>query len=130
MATALALLADVAHEGSIACADAHAVAAALGISPQELGALVDETTAYRFDRCQLGLFGYGQKGTEAYKIVQAATYCPPAIVAAITERALDGRVPCVALWEVAAQFRYPRLGIANIVQALGLKVKPCQLGCF
>jgi len=130
MPDTLQLLAEVAVEGAIGCADAHRVAAELAISPQELGALVNRSSDYRFDRCQLGLFGYGKKGAEAYKIVLPAAHCPEAIVAAIQERTMDGRVSCAALWEIATRFRYPRLGIANIAQALGLKVKPCQLGCF
>ena len=130
MTNPLEHLAQVAVEGQIACVDAHQLATELGLTSQEIGALVNRETTYRFDRCQLGLFGYGQKGTEAYKIVTPAPHCPPAIVAAIEERTVDGRVSCLALWEIAAQYRYPRLGIANIAQALGLKVKPCQLGCF
>lgn len=130
MSTAQTLLASVARDGFIACVDAHWVAAQLGLSPQALGALVDEGGLYRFDRCQLGLFGYGQKGSAGYKIVQPAAFCPEDISRALTARAIDGRVPCRALWDVADEFRYPRLQIANIAQALGLKVKPCQLGCF
>jgi len=130
MPEAAELLAAVARDGQIACKDAHRVAVQTGMSPQEMGRLVNRQTTYRFNRCQLGLFGYGAKGTAGYRIVQAAAYCPEAIVAAIEANVIDGCVPCLALWEVAAQFRYPRLGVANIVQALGLKVKPCQLGCF
>jgi hypothetical protein len=130
MENARQLLAQVADQGCIGCADAHRIAAELALSPQELGSLVNRETDYRFDRCQLGLFGYGKKGTEAYKIVLPAQHCPDAIMAAIQERTIDGRVPCAALWEIAARFRYPRLGVSNIAQALGLKVKPCQLGCF
>jgi len=128
MDKAIKIVTAVAVDGQVACADAHRVAAELGLSPQELGALVNRDTALRFDRCQLGLFGYGQKGTEEYKIIQPALHCNEAVVAAIQERTVDGRVACTALWEIAARFRYPRLGVANIAQAMGLKVKPCQLG--
>ncbi|NLX36356.1 MAG: hypothetical protein GXY68_06690 [Chloroflexi bacterium] len=130
MTATLERIMQSSHQGVIDCQTAHGLAAELGLTPRALGQLIDEQTELRFDRCQLGLFGYGKKGTEAYKIVQAAKHCPPEIVAAIQLQVVDGRVPCTALWAIAQQFRYPRLGIGNIAEALGLKAKPCQLGCF
>ncbi len=117
-------------EGFLACADAHALAQELGLSPRALGKIVNARTDVRFDRCQLGLFGYGPKAEGKSKIVLKAQNLPEEIVQAIQERTKDGRISCLALWEIAERFRYPRLGIANIAEALELKVTPCQLGCF
>jgi hypothetical protein len=130
MTITIARITQASQQGTIGCEAAHRLAAELGLTPQALGQLVNDQTELRFDRCQLGLFGYGRKGTEAYRIVQPAGHCPAEIVAAIQAQTVEGRVSCNALWAIAAEFRYPRLGIANIAEALGLKVKPCQLGCF
>jgi len=119
----------VAVHGEVACADAHQVAARLGIDPLRLDPLMDKVSL-RFNRCQLGLFGYGSKAEGKSKIVLPAANIPPEIEAALRAHTVDGRIPCVKVWDIAEQFKYPRLGIANIIQALGIRVSPCQLGCF
>ncbi len=116
--------------GELACADAHAIAARLGISPQELGRLVTEETDVRIYRCQLGLFGYGPKAEGKSKIVLKAVHIPEDIERAIKAKVVDGRIACQDVWAIAERFKYPRLGMANIVEAMGLRVRPCQLGCF
>jgi hypothetical protein len=55
---------------------------------------------------------------------------PDDLRAAIASRASDGHISCLATWEIAAQFKYPRLGVANVTESMGLRIKPCQLGCF
>ena len=52
---------SLAVEGELACADAHTIAAELGQSPAQLGKEVNRASDLRFNRCQLGLFGYGLK---------------------------------------------------------------------
>jgi hypothetical protein len=121
---------DRAFAGSVSCADGHAIAQVLAVSPLEVGRAVNEKTGLRFHRCQLGLFGYGPKAEHKSKIVLPATNLPDEIVAAINEATVQGRISCAAAWEIAERFAYPRLGIANILQALRIKVAPCQLGCF
>jgi len=123
----------VEHEtvsGELACADAHAIAERIGLSPLELGRLVTRETPVRFSRCQLGLFGYGPKAEGKSKIVLKAARVPEDIEQAIRSKAVNGRIACQDAWAIAEQFKYPRLGIANIIQAMDLKVTPCQLGCF
>jgi hypothetical protein len=120
---------SLALGSELACADAHELAAGLGVVPGEVGRVAN-TTAVRISRCQLGLFGYGSKAEGKSKIVLKATNVPEDIGAAIESRAVNGALSCLAAWEIAAQFKYPRLGIANIAEALGLRIKPCQLGCF
>ena len=100
------------------------------VEPMELAEAVDRASGLRFNRCQLGLFGYGPKAEHKHKIVLAAQTVPAEIEAALRSRMNGNAIACVAVWEVAEQFKYPRLGMANIVQALGFKVAPCQLGCF
>ncbi|NLG51211.1 MAG: hypothetical protein GX552_13975 [Chloroflexi bacterium] len=119
-----------AVEGEIACADAHDIARLFDITPIELSKQVNRNTDLRFNRCQLGLFGFGPKAEGKSKIVLRATNIPPEIEAALQAKATNGRISCAAVWEIADQFKYPRLGIANIIETLDLRVKPCQLGCF
>jgi hypothetical protein len=121
---------NIAVNGEIACADAHALAEQLGIAPGALARVVNARTDMRFNRCQLGLFGFGSKAEGKSKIVLVAAYVPPEIAEALQAKVKEGRISCKAVWEIAEQFKYPRLGIANIIEALGLRVKPCQLGCF
>ena len=121
---------EVARNGELSCANAHDTAAELGITPLEMGPIVNRASNLRFYRCQLGLFGYGLKSEGKSKIVLKATNVPQEIEDALTSRTTNGRIACEAVWEVAQQFEYPRLGLGNIVEALGLKVTPCQLGCF
>lgn len=121
---------EVAVNGEVACADAHSIARAQALDPMELGKVVNRVSGLRFNRCQLGLFGYGPKSEGKHKIVVAAAVIPPEIEIALRAHLVNNAISCLAVWQVAEQFKYPRLGMANIVQALGFKVAPCQLGCF
>lgn len=120
----------MAVNGQVACADAHRVANTLEIEPIELGKAVTRASGLRFNRCQLGLFGYGSKAEGKSKIVMTAVDVPPEIESALRTHLVNNAISCLVVWQVAEQFKYPRLGLANIVQALGFKVAPCQLGCF
>lgn len=119
-----------AVQGALACADAHAIAGMFDISPEEVGRIINRLTSLRFYHCQLGLFGYGPKAEGRSKIVLKAVNLPEEIVEAVQGASQGGRISCRAVWEIAGRFAYPRLGIANILEALGIKVSPCQLGCF
>ncbi len=119
-----------AVDGQVACADAHAIAEEMGISPLEVGKAVNRASSLRFYRCQLGVFGYGPKAEGKHKIVLPAAHVPPEIEAALLKVSRDGRISCADVWAVAERFRYPRLGMANIIEAMGLKLYRCQIGCF
>ena len=121
---------DRATDGQISCAKAHQIAAELGVEPLAVGAAVNRGADVRFGRCQLGLFGYGSKAEGKSKIVLAAKHVPAEIEQAILQQVRSGRISCTAAWQIADQFEYPRLGLANILEAMGIKVSPCQLGCF
>lgn len=121
---------EEAVDGQLSCVNAHAIAAELDVSPLEVGKVVNRDTHLRFYRCQLGLFGYGPKPEGKHKIVQEAPRVPEEIEEALMAHTRDGHIACKAVWNIADDFEYPRLGMANIVESLGLKVTPCQLGCF
>lgn len=119
-----------AANGEISCAAAHRLAQEAGAEPIEIGRLVNRDTDLRFYRCQLGFFGYGPKAEGKHRIVLEARDVPEEIAAALRARTRDGRISCLDAWRVADEFEYPRLAIANIIERMGLRVKPCQLGCF
>jgi hypothetical protein len=65
-----------------------------------------------------------------YKILKPMASMPEPLEQAITTAARDGRISCAKLWKIAEQFGISRHQVGNAADTLGLKVKPCQLGCF
>lgn len=114
----------------LTCEAAHAVARELGIDPLLVG---DQATAsgIRITHCQLGFFGYAEKkGMPGYKIIQKLDSVPEAVATAVHQAVEDGKISCAALWEIGQTHGVPKLDMGNIVETLGLKTRPCQLGCF
>lgn len=120
---------EVYPDEGLPCAVAHYIAADLGVTPLQVGETADQT-GVRITMCQLGLFGYAVKGRPSYRIRQPMEDVPEQLERAIREATVDGRVSCAALWRIGAEQGYSRPEMGNAVEALGLKVKPCQLGCF
>jgi len=116
-------------ESDLPCAVAHYIAAELGVAPLEVGETATEL-GVRGSMCQLGLFGYAPKGRPAARIRQPMENVPDDLASAIRAAVVDGRVSCAALWRIAAEFDLSRLEVGNANEALGIKVKPCQLGFF
>lgn len=113
----------------ISCASAHRIAEDLGVAPIAVGNLVNGTDL-RFYRCQMGFFGYGVKAEGTHRIVRPADIVPDEVREALAPHIVDGRIPCAVAWQVADRLEYPYLAMANILERLGYRVKPCQLGCF
>jgi len=107
------------------CAVAFAVAEALGVSPAEVGRSAD-LIGCRMTKCQLGLFGYAPEK----KIVKPKLPVDPALAAALNDAAPEGRLSCKKAWELAARFGVRKMTVSGACEALGLKIKPCQLGAF
>jgi hypothetical protein len=118
-----------AHDGQLPCALAHKVADELGVMPEVLGAAAKEA-GIRITRCQMGLFGYGPKGTPSYRVVRAADHCPEDLTAEAKAALVDSRLPCRAAWALAKRRGLTYRGMGDILEAPGLKVKPCKLGQF
>lgn len=118
-------LATAAPEGSLSCAAAFEVSARIGRPPAEIGNAAD-LLKIRLVKCQLGLFGY----TPDKKIVNAAPAMKPELAAAIQEKLHEGRLPCSLAWDLAKTFNLPRMAVSAACEALGVKIKPCQLGAF
>ena len=84
----------------------------------------------RISMCQIGMFGYAVKGHPAYRTRQAAEHVPDDVAAAIRSATVDGRIACDVLWRIAEEHDLSRLEAGNAIEGLGIRAKPCQLGCF
>ena len=114
-----------AANGEINCADASAIAENFRVDMLEIGATID-LLEIRLKRCQLGLFGYGQKKG----VVKPAVKVSTELEKAIRGNLADGRLPCIAAWDIADRASIARMDVASACEALKIKIKPCQLGAF
>lgn len=120
-------IASTQKEDRLPCALAHTLARQNGWSPAQVGQRATDL-GVKITLCQLGLFGYkafGQKGA-----VQAFATVPEEVAAAIRAVAVGGKLPCKGLWKIGERYGLPRVAVGRAAEALGLKVSPCQLGCF
>lgn len=116
-------------QGGLACAAAFRMAEDLRVAPLQVGQEADRR-GVRLNRCQLGLFGYGDKAKGRHRILEPAETVPPELAQALRDELRDGRLPCKAVWEVGARYGVARLEVAAAAEALGIKMGPCQLGAF
>jgi len=117
------------NEDQLSCALAHKLAREWGVMPEALGAAAKEA-GIGIIRCQMGLFGFGPKGTPSYRVVQPADHVPEALSLEVQSALINGRLPCRVAWKLGQQhgLAYRRMG--DVLDALKIKVKPCQLGQF
>ncbi len=116
-------------DGKLPCGRAHAVARKLGVDPLTVGRAADEA-GIRISHCLLGLFGYGPKSEGKHKIVQPMDEVPAQLATRLRAAAEGQGITCAAVWQVADELGFSRLEAAGAVEALGLRVSRCQLGCF
>jgi hypothetical protein len=116
---------EKAAKGALPCAEAERIGAALGVKLEEVGRTLD-LLELRIGRCQLGLFGYGPER----KAVHPAESVAPDLGEAIRGRLADGRLPCKAAWEIAAELGITRMGVSAACETQKIRIKPCQLGAF
>lgn len=117
------------EEGKLPCAQAFAIAHSLGVTPLAVGMAANEAGIH-ISHCQLGLFGYGPKAEGKHKIVHPMDQVPERLAARLRAKAKADGIPCAAIWRVADALGYSRLEASSAVEAMGLRVSPCQLGCF
>jgi hypothetical protein len=114
-----------AGAGEIACAAAFQIADALGIPPAEVGKTID-LLEFRINKCQLGLFGYKPHK----KAVQPKQPANQEMEDALRKALVDGKLACSDAWRIARGFNVPKMSVSGACEALGIKIKPCQLGAF
>ncbi|MBC8463504.1 MAG: hypothetical protein H8D61_00840 [Deltaproteobacteria bacterium] len=120
-----ARLLEGACDNELACARAFEIGKETGASPEEIGRTLD-LCGVRISKCQLGLFGY----VPHKKTVKPKSSQDVRIEAAIGSGLTDERFPCRTAWDIASQFNVPKMSVSNACEAMGIKIKPCQLGAF
>lgn len=116
-------------DGQLPCARAHKLARRFGLTPLEVGQAADKADI-RIGYCLLGLFGYGPKSEGKHKIVHAMDEVPERLAARLRAAAGEDGITCAAIWQIADELGYLRLEVSSAVEAMGLQVSLCQLGCF
>jgi hypothetical protein len=116
-------------DGQLPCNHAFAIAQMLDIEPLQVGFAANEAEI-RISRCQLGLFGYGPKAEGKHKIVHPMEDVPERLAARLRTGANGENITCKVVWDAADKLGYKRIEASSAVEAMGLKVSRCQLGCF
>ena len=117
------------RDGQLPCNQAHAIAQILDVEPLTVGFAANDA-GLRISRCQLGLFGYGPKAEGKHKIVHPMEDVPERLAARLRAAAEGNKITCSAVWKVADGLGYKRIEASSAVEAMGLQVSRCQLGCF
>jgi hypothetical protein len=117
------------EDEKLPCNQACAIAQILEIPLLAVGQAATKANIH-ISRCQLGLFGFGPKAEGKHKIVHPMDEVPERLAAHLRARADKGGITCAAIWKVADELGYKRLEASSAVEAMGLKVSSCQLGCF
>jgi len=116
-----------AKNEAVTCAAAHRIAEELKLSPADIGKAID-LLEYEICKCQLGLFGYGQGPDK--KVVEPKAPENQQLEEAIRGALVDEKLTCRDAWSIASRFKIPKMTVSNACEALGIKIKPCQLGAF
>ena len=114
-----------AKDGAIACAVAFDIAKRLNVLPDSVGRTVDLMNI-KLEKCQLGLFGYSPQK----KIVAPAADIDPGLSEEIRRNLVKDRLPCRNAWEIADRLGVSKMAVSGACEAMGIKIKPCQLGAF
>jgi len=114
-----------AKNEEIPCAVAFEAVKDLNVTPADVGKTMDLANL-RLVKCQLGLFGY----TPEKKIVSARMPENPDLSEAIRAALAEQRLPCASAWDIADRFGIRKMVVSAACEALGIKIKPCQLGAF
>ena len=49
---------------------------------------------------------------------------------AISDALVQGRLPCKSAWDIALRFKMHKMKVSGACEAMGVKIKHCQLGAF
>jgi hypothetical protein len=118
-------LLDRVADGQLPCSAAFMMAKRLGTSPDAIGRAAD-LMELRLTQCQLGLFGHPSERSLAKNSVSVSPNLEEAIRAALVKDCL----PCERAWKIAKAQGMTKTEVGGACDALGIKIKPCQLGAF
>jgi len=111
-------------DNRLSCRKAHEIAADSEFTPEDIGRAAD-LMEIRLTGCQLGLFGHGKK-----EKIQAVASLDAKLEKILRESLLDGTLPCLTAWQIAADFNLQKTDITAACEAGKIKITPCQLGAF
>ena len=114
-----------AKNEKIPCAVAFEIAKALKISPEKVGKTADLMN-FKLTKCQLGLFGYKLQR----KIVEPLDSTKGDVKHAVTNALVQGRLSCLRAWDIASRLHVSKMTVSGVCEAMGIKIKDCQLGAF
>jgi hypothetical protein len=116
------------QDNRLACGTAEMIAKELGVDMSEVGKTAD-LLEFKIEKCQLGLFGYGDKPDHG-KDIKASDSVSDEMKKALEEKSGKGKVSCAALWSTADRLGVKRKEVSSTCETLNLKIKECQLGAF
>jgi hypothetical protein len=122
------IIREKSTKNGLACGMAEMISKELGVEMAEVGTTAD-LLEIKIIKCQLGLFGYGDK-PEHGKYVKAADSVSGEMEKALDDAADNGRVTCAALWSIADKLGVRRRETSAACDTLKLKIHECQLGAF
>ncbi len=111
--------------GKIKCATAFKLSEKLGILKSEIGNYADYLDL-RLEKCQIGLFGHGEKG----KLVKKIDNPDEKIQEQVTMLQADGILSCESVFKIAESLKVSQVSVGSVCQTNGIKIKNCQLGAF
>jgi len=109
----------------VPCAVAFNISKTLQISPETVGKTADLMN-FRLTKCQLGLFGYQPKK----KIVKPQDSIKVDVKDAVSDALVQGRLSCKRAWDIASRLHVSKMTVSGACEAMGVKIKSCQLGAF
>jgi hypothetical protein len=109
----------------IPCAVAFEIAKVLQISPEMVGKTADLMN-FKLTKCQLGLFGYQPQK----KIVKSHDSLNVDVKDAVSASLVQGKLSCKDAWDIASRLNVGKMTVSSTCEAMGVKIKGCQLGAF
>jgi len=116
-----------AVEGHLPCATVFAIAEEFNLP---LNQVVDAVNGadVRIIHCQLGLFGYQAFGGKRF--VGSLAQIPDPLADLLHAGCVHEALPCATAWAIADREGLPRPVVGSAADVLGIRIAPCQLGCF
>jgi hypothetical protein len=112
----------------LACGVAEEISKELKVNMSEVGIAAD-LLEMKIKKCQLGLFGWGKKPDHG-KDIQAAPSVSAEMKNALEEVGENSAITCASLWAIADRLGVERKAVSSACEALGFKIRACQLGTF
>ncbi len=113
------------RDGKMSCPAVLKISEKLNISKSEAGYYVDYL-GLRLAKCQIGLFGHGEKG----KLIRMLED-PDENIKIQIESLLEGKsLSCENVFTIAKKQNVSQVTVGSVCQSIGVKIKKCQIGAF